>query len=94
MQMVSTSRLIFLGSPIACLLQATKSLAQEHVPTTLAPQSTPAHQIFELSVFVVAITGGIFIVVGGLLAIALFRFRARKSDPSRRAGPDLRQYSN
>jgi cytochrome c oxidase subunit 2 len=29
-----------------------------------------------------AITGGIFLVVGGLLAIALFRFRARKTDPA------------
>jgi cytochrome c oxidase subunit 2 len=57
-------------------------LAQGRIPTTLSPASTPAHQIFDLSIFVVAITGGIFVVVGGLLAVVLFRFRARKTDPA------------
>jgi cytochrome c oxidase subunit 2 len=55
--------------------------AQSNSPSTLVPASTPAHQIFDLSIFVVAITGGIFLIVGGLLAITLFRFRARKTDP-------------
>lgn len=53
----------------------------QKIPSTLVPASTQAHQIFDLSIFVVAITGGIFLVVGGLLAIALFRFRGRRSDP-------------
>ena len=81
MQMVPTRRLICFGSATACLLRTTKLLAQHSIPTTLAPASTPAHQIFDLSIFVVALTGGIFLVVGGLLAIVLFRFRARKTDP-------------
>jgi len=55
--------------------------AQGRTPSTLAPASTPAHQIYDLSLFVIAITGGIFLVVGGLLVIALYRFRARKNDP-------------
>jgi cytochrome c oxidase subunit II len=55
--------------------------AQGTTPSTLAPASTPAHQIYDLSVFVVAITGGIFLVVAGLLSVALYRFRARKTDP-------------
>ena len=37
--------------------------------------------IFDLSIFVVAITGGIFLIVGGLRAVALYRFRSRKGDP-------------
>lgn len=82
MRKVPTRRLICLASATACLLRTTALLAQDRIPTTLAPASTPAHQIFDLSIFVVAITGGIFLVVGGLLAIALFRFRARKSDPT------------
>ena len=82
MQTVSTGRLICFGSATACLLRTTSLLGQDIIPTTLAPASTPAHQIFDLSIFVVAITGGIFLVVGGLLAIALFRFRARKTDPT------------
>src|SRR5258708_17198182 len=82
MQMVPTRRLICFGSATECLLRTTALLAQDRIPTTLAPASTPAHQIFDLSIFVVAITGGIFLVVGGLLAIVLFRFRARQTDPA------------
>jgi cytochrome c oxidase subunit 2 len=79
---VLTRRLICLAGATAWLLRTTILLAQNRIPTTLAPASTPAHQIFDLSIFVVAITGGIFLVVGGLLAIALFKFRARETDPA------------
>jgi cytochrome c oxidase subunit II len=82
MRMVPTQSLALLGGALGCVLRTTTLLAQDRAPTTLAPESTPAHQIFDLSIFVVAITGGIFLVVGGLLAIALFRFRARKTDPA------------
>jgi cytochrome c oxidase subunit II len=51
-------------------------------PSSLAPASAPAHTIFNLSLFVLLITGSIFVVVGGLLAFALVRFRARESDDS------------
>ena len=63
------------------LLTSPMLIAQGTTPSTLAPASTPAHQIFDLSIFVIAITVGIFVVVGGLLAVALYRFRARKTDP-------------
>jgi len=63
------------------LLTSSMLTAQGTTPSTLAPASTPAHQIFDLSIFVVAITGGIFLVVGGLLAVVLYQFRARKDDP-------------
>jgi len=82
MQMAPTRLLIPIGGATACLLRTTTLLAQDRIPTTLAPVSTPAHLIFDLSIFVVAITGGIFLVVGGLLAITLLRFRARKTDPA------------
>jgi len=45
-----------------------------------SPASTPAHNILDLSWFVIAITGGIFVVVSGLLAWALIRYRARAND--------------
>jgi cytochrome c oxidase subunit 2 len=82
MWMAPTRRLIRFYSATACLLRTTTLLAQGSLPTTLAPESTPARQIFDLSIFVVAISSGIFLVVGGLLAFALFRFRARKTDPA------------
>jgi cytochrome c oxidase subunit II len=49
-------------------------------PSILAPASTPAHQIYALSQFTLSITGAIFVVVGGLLAFVIIRFRARKTD--------------
>jgi cytochrome c oxidase subunit 2 len=83
MQMRRAQRLIRCSSAAASfLLTGTMLVAQGTTPSTLAPASTPAHQIFDLSIFVISITGGIFVVVGGLLAIALYRFRARKTDPA------------
>ncbi len=50
-------------------------------PTDIfAPVSTPAKSIFDLSLFVLGITGGIFVIVAALLAYSAIRFRKRKSD--------------
>jgi cytochrome c oxidase subunit 2 len=43
-----------------------------------APQATPAHFIFNLSLLVLAICTTIFLVVGGLLLFVLVRFRHRR----------------
>jgi cytochrome c oxidase subunit 2 len=48
-----------------------------------APASTPAQTIFGLSLFVLIITGLIFVVVFTLLAYAVVRFRAREADAAR-----------
>lgn len=72
---------------LSCLLfllclGAAPSSAQErvHLPTTLEPNSSSAHEILSLSHFVLLITGSIFVVVAGLLAYVIFRFRARSTD--------------
>jgi len=52
----------------------------QRVPSIFAPASTAADSIFHLSMFVLAITGGIFVAVGGLLTWAVIRFRERKGD--------------
>src|SRR5438128_9016080 len=50
-------------------------------PTSIfAPVSTPADSIFELSMFVLAVTAGIFVVVFGLLVYTVVRFRKRRDD--------------
>jgi len=49
-------------------------------PSIFAPASTPASSIYELSLFVLAITGGIFVTVAGLIAYVIFRFRQRGQD--------------
>ncbi len=61
---------------------ALPALAQgpQNTPSTLAPVSTPAHEIYGLSLFVLLVTGTIFVVVGGLLVFVIVRFRERKSD--------------
>jgi cytochrome c oxidase subunit II len=49
-------------------------------PSIWAPASTPAHEIYGLSLFVLLITGTIFAVVGGLLAFVVVNYRARGAD--------------
>jgi cytochrome c oxidase subunit 2 len=50
-------------------------------PTSIfAPASTPADAISQLSYFVLAVTAGIFVVVGGLLVYAVVRFRHSAHD--------------
>lgn len=56
------------------------ALGPQSTPSIFAPASTPAQEIFGLSLFVLLITGTIFAVVGGLLTYVIVRFRARKSD--------------
>jgi cytochrome c oxidase subunit II len=53
-------------------------------PTTIFdPAATPARSAFELSMLVLGVTGGIFLVVGGLMLYAVIRFRYRPSDSER-----------
>src|SRR6202140_5470661 len=53
-------------------------------PTNIfAPASTPAHSIFGLSLFVLAVTAAIFVVVFALLTYSVVKFRKRTSDDGR-----------
>jgi cytochrome c oxidase subunit II len=53
-------------------------------PTNIfAPISTPADTIFGLSMFVLAVTGAIFVVVFSLLLYAAIKFRMKTGDNSR-----------
>ena len=50
-------------------------------PTSiLAPVSTPADSVFELSLFVTAICAGIFVIVFSLLVYVAVTFRRRADD--------------
>ena len=65
----------------ALLLLVTPALAfadgPQATPSIFAPASTPANWTLNLSYFVLAVTSGIFVVVGGLLAYVIVRFRYR-----------------
>ncbi len=48
-----------------------------------APESTPAKSIFDLSIFVLGITGTIFVVVFSLLVYSVVKFRGSAGNPER-----------
>src|SRR5262245_39663992 len=66
---------------------ATASAAEPVAPTGLtnifAPESTPAKSIFDLSMFVLAITAIIFFVVFTLLVYSIVKFRGKTADADR-----------
>lgn len=81
MRTVSSIRCRVLSLFLVCA-DALSAAAQgpQTTPSTWAPVSTPAHEIYGLSLFVLLITGAIFAVVAGLLVFVLIRFRERESD--------------
>src|SRR5271170_3351642 len=69
---------------LAGLLAARCLAAPSSTSTSIfAPDSTPADQIFGLSMFVLAVTGTIFAIVFGLLLYAAIKFRKRTGDDQR-----------
>jgi len=83
MQTMSYGLPNFLGATAAWLCLAPVAFACEplSLPSALASASTPTHYIVNLSLFLVWVAGGIFLVGGGLLAFARFRVHEHKSDP-------------
>src|SRR5207237_5948682 len=53
------------------------------VANMFKPQATPADSVYNVSMLMLAICAAIFLVVGGLLAFTIVRFRRRKMDDSR-----------
>ncbi|MGA2248772.1 MAG: cytochrome c oxidase subunit II [Verrucomicrobiota bacterium] len=61
-------------------VQAIEQTDPTLVPNIFAPESTPAHAISDLAIFVLVITAAIFVVVASLLTYAIIRFRRRAND--------------
>jgi cytochrome c oxidase subunit 2 len=69
---------------VCCSTTAFADRASRLSPTNIfAPASTPAKSIFGLSLFVLAVTGAIFLVVFTLLLYSVVKFRKRKNDDGR-----------
>jgi cytochrome c oxidase subunit 2 len=64
----------------AASAQRAHALGANTNTSIFSPAATPSHSIYSLSLFVLAITGGIFVVVGGLILYAAVRFRQRPDD--------------
>jgi cytochrome c oxidase subunit 2 len=71
---------------VAMLLAAPQALSGGErvdpalVPSIFAPESAPARSISHLAGFVLAITGGMFALVAGLLIYVIVRYRRRRND--------------
>jgi cytochrome c oxidase subunit II len=70
--MLSAAVIVAAGAHNAFALKTNTSI--------FSPVATPSQSILSLSMFVLAITGGIFVVVGGLIFYAAVRFRQRPDD--------------
>ena len=71
------------GAVVASAALFTKSAladGAQHSTSIFEPASTPATEIHHLSLFVLEITGAIFVVVAGLLTYVIIRYRARPGD--------------
>lgn len=75
---------------LACLLQVQLTGPSEHRITNIfRPLATPANREFALAIFVFAITGAIFVVVGALLTYTLIRFRRKRGDTGNQEPPQV-----
>jgi cytochrome c oxidase subunit 2 len=66
----------------AVLLAASQCSAASgpRIPSIFKPESTPADSIYRLSIFVLAITGAIFVIVFSLIAYTITKFGRRAED--------------
>ena len=69
-----------LGACLTAMLLSTTAFAASTGTSIFSNDSTPAGGVYSLSRFVFAITAGIFLVVSGLGAYAVIKFRARPGD--------------
>ena len=73
--------LVLLCVPVTALADPSGSPLS---PTNIfAPVSTPAHSIFGLSLFVLAVTGAIFVIVFSLLVYCVLKFGKPADDDGR-----------
>jgi len=78
---IQMSSSVFWPTPAAA---AVESGGPSTVLTNIfAPETTPAKSIVDLSMFVLAITGVIFVVVGALLVYSLVKFRGSAANDGR-----------
>jgi cytochrome c oxidase subunit II len=71
---------VLLAAPLAWAAPASAPLSPTNI---FAPASTPAKTIFDLSLFVLAVTAAIFVIVFSLLVYAGVKFRMKTGDDTR-----------
>jgi cytochrome c oxidase subunit 2 len=81
-KLLSWAMLIRFVGILALVLAAHAGFAQgpQATPNIFKPVSTPADNEFQLSMFVLGITAGIFVVVGGLWVYVVVKYRQKAED--------------
>src|SRR5438552_2878206 len=75
---------------LAMLFQTlTQSLPEHRVTDIFKPMGSPAQSEKEIAYLVFAITGAIFVVVGGLILYTILRFRRRPGDDTQQEPPQV-----
>jgi cytochrome c oxidase subunit 2 len=75
---------------LAALLQTQIPGVTEHrVENIFKPLASPAESEYKIALFVLAITGAIFVVVASLIVFTIARFRRRPADESRQEPPQV-----
>jgi len=72
--------IVLFGLPKTCFAEAPAPLSPTNI---FAPESKPAHLVFGLSLFVLAVCAGIFVIVFSLLVYSVVKFRKRRNDDGR-----------
>jgi cytochrome c oxidase subunit 2 len=80
---------MFVLAAIALLRRSTAALPEHRIANIFKPLATPAHSEYDLAVFVLAITGAIFVVVASLIILTMVRFRRRAEDDTRQEPPQV-----
>ena len=80
-----TGRAVRLAFAVCAALCASSTAISEVITGTniMAPADTPAKAIYDLSFFVLGITGAIFVIVTALLIYVIARFKRRSTDDDR-----------
>jgi len=76
-----------LSAALLCAQSSFAFVQASPVPNIFKPASTPADAVHRLSLFVLAITGLIFVIVGGLLVYAVVKFRRRGDEDGPEPAP-------
>ncbi len=75
---------------LTALLQAQVPRLPEHrIANIFRPLASPAKSEYELALFVLAVTGAIFVVVAALIISTMVRFRRRTGDDTRQEPPQV-----
>ena len=80
---------LFAYNLIAYLQTQVPALPEHRVANIFKPLATPAAWESSLGWFVIAVTAGIFLVVGGLIVFTVFRFRRRLGDDTHQEPPQV-----